>query len=521
MNKQKQLFQIPARWLPLAMKAGLCLSLALLPHLVKAQEPNIVVIDPTDSPAEIIRKAVRVRPSERQFRWQQQELTAFIHFGVNTFTDREWGDGTEQPSVFAPTALDADQWIKVLKDAGFKCAILTCKHHDGFCLWPSAYTEHSVKRSPWQNGQGDVVREVSDACKKHGISFGVYLSPWDRNSPLYGTEAYNNYFVHQLTELLTRYGKVGEVWFDGACGEGPNGKRQSYDFVRWYQVIRQLQPEAVIAVMGPDVRWVGTETGRGRETEWSVVPNDNLDQKAIAQNSQTEMLAQPAGDMTGQDLGSRKVIEKAKTLVWYPAEIDVSIRPGWFHHDHEDAKVKTPQELMDIYFSSVGRNGVLLLNVPPNREGRFSEADVRSLKGMKTLHDSIFARNLLSKAHVKCPSGKGNLRAITDGNYDTSYQLAGKRGVATITFTLGQEEKFNVLALQEDIRQGQRVEKFTAEVRNQAGEWEKIAEGTTVGFKRLLRFPAAQGKQIRVNILQARDVPCIAEIGLYHSEALY
>ena len=280
-----------------------------------AQENNLVVIKPTDTPADIVRKAAHVVPSARQFNWQRQELTAFLHFGVNTYTGKEWGDGTESEAIFNPTALDADQWIRELKAAGFKCAILTCKHHDGFCLWPSAYTEHSVKHSPWKNGMGDVVREVSEACQKYGMAFGVYLSPWDRNSKLYGTEAYNDYFVNQLTELLTQYGKVSEVWFDGACGEGANGKKQEYDFVRWYELIRKLQPEAVIAVMGPDVRWVGTETGRGRSTEWSVVPKDNLDQEAIAQNSQKEVLTQPVGDMMGQDLGSRKIIEKAKSLI--------------------------------------------------------------------------------------------------------------------------------------------------------------------------------------------------------------
>ena len=316
---------------------SLLFSPVVLPTL-HAQEQNVVIINPTDSPAEIVRKAANVVPSARQFNWQRQELTAFLHYGINTYTGREWGDGKESPAIFNPTDLDADQWIRELKAAGFKCAILTCKHHDGFCLWPSAYTEHSVKNSPWKKGKGDVVREVSDACKKYGMDFGVYLSPWDRNSDLYGTEAYNDFFVKQLTELLTQYGKVSEVWFDGACGEGPNGKKQVYDFVRWYELIRKLQPEAVIAVMGPDVRWVGTETGRGREMEWSVVPKDNLDQDAIAKNSQKEVLTAPVGDMMGQDLGSRKKIEKAKSLIWYPAEIDVSIRPGWFYHEDQDSK---------------------------------------------------------------------------------------------------------------------------------------------------------------------------------------
>ena len=452
--------------------AAACAGLLLSATALSAQEQNIAVIRPTDTPAEIVRKAANVVPSERQFNWQRQELTAFLHYGVNTYTGREWGDGTESPAVFNPTALDADQWIRELKAAGFRCAILTCKHHDGFCLWPSACTEHSVKHSPWKNGKGDVVREVSDACRKYGMSFGIYLSPWDRNSKLYGTEAYNDYFVSQLTELLTQYGKVSEVWFDGACGEGANGKKQEYDFVRWYSLIRRLQPDAVIAVMGPDVRWVGTETGRGRETEWSVVPKDNLDQETIAKNSQQEMLTAPVGDMRGQDLGSRKVIEKAKSLVWYPAEIDVSIRPGWFYHADQDCKVKSPKELMDIYFTSVGMNGVLLLNLPPDKEGRLAD-------------------------------------------YDTSVLPDMKGGRAVFLFRMKHPAAFNVLSIQEDIRKGQRVEAFSLEVKDARGKWKEVAAGTTVGHKRLLKFPIQTAGEVRLTIRQARAVPAISEIGLY------
>ena len=481
-----------------------------------AQENNLVVIKPTDTPADIVRKAAHVVPSARQFNWQRQELTAFLHFGVNTYTGKEWGDGTESATIFNPTALDADQWIRELKAAGFKCAILTCKHHDGFCLWPSAYTEHSVKHSPWKNGMGDVVREVSDACQKYGMAFGVYLSPWDRNSKLYGTEAYNDYFVNQLTELLTQYGKVSEVWFDGACGEGANGKKQEYDFVRWYELIRKLQPEAVIAVMGPDVRWVGTETGRGRTTEWSVVPKDNLDQEAIAQNSQKEVLTQPVGDMMGQDLGSRKIIEKAKSLIWYPAEIDVSIRPGWFYHESQDHQVKTPKELMDIYFTSVGMNGVLLLNLPPNKEGKLAEADIQSLRGFRQLYDATFTDNLLSNAKITCKVSEGKPRNIIDNNYDTSVLPNMKTGEAVFLFKLKQPVTFNVLSVQEDIRKGQRVEAFTLEVKDAHGKWQKATEGTTVGHKRLLKFPLQTAKEVRLTIQQVRAVPAIAEIGLYH-----
>lgn len=495
--------------------AAACAGLLLSATALSAQEQNIAVIRPTDTPAEIVRKAANVVPSERQFNWQRQELTAFLHYGVNTYTGREWGDGTESPAVFNPTALDADQWIRELKAAGFRCAILTCKHHDGFCLWPSACTEHSVKHSPWKNGKGDVVREVSDACRKYGISFGIYLSPWDRNSKLYGTEAYNDYFVSQLTELLTQYGKVSEVWFDGACGEGANGKKQEYDFVRWYSLIRRLQPDAVIAVMGPDVRWVGTETGRGRETEWSVVPKDNLDQETIAKNSQQEMLTAPVGDMRGQDLGSRKVIEKAKSLVWYPAEIDVSIRPGWFYHADQDCKVKSPKELMDIYFTSVGMNGVLLLNLPPDKEGRLAEADVESLRGFRRLYDATFSRNLLTGSKVVCRLSEGKTGNVVDGNYDTSVLPDMKGGRAVFLFRMKHPAAFNVLSIQEDIRKGQRVEAFSLEVKDARGKWKEVAAGTTVGHKRLLKFPIQTAGEVRLTIRQARAVPAISEIGLY------
>ncbi len=478
-----------------------------------AQDKNYVSISPTDTPEQIIEKAANVVPTQRQFEWQKQELTAFLHFGVNTYTNREWGDGKESPSIFNPVKLDAEQWVKTLKDAGFKCAMLTCKHHDGFCLWPSKYTEHSVKHSPWKQGGGDVVKEVSDACHKYGISFGVYLSPWDMNSRLYGTEAYNDFFVNQLTELLSNYGEVNEVWFDGACGEGPNGKKQEYDFVRWYKVIRKLQPKAVIAVMGPDVRWVGTETGRGRETEWSVVPNDNLDQSAIAANSQQEMISAPTGDMTGQDLGSRDKIQKAKALVWYPAEIDVSIRPGWFYHETEDSKVKTANELMDIYFTSVGMNGVLLLNMPPNRDGLLADADVNSLSDFKQLCQQTFGKNLLEGAFVKT-NGKGKSKKIIDDNYDT--YITGSNEKLFFEFKTKKPITTNVISLQEDIRKGQRVEEFVLECKDANGQWNVLANGTTIGYKRLIKFRQVTAKEFRVQITKRRLSENISEIGLYH-----
>ena len=285
--------------------------------------------------------------------------------------------------------------------------------------------DHSVKSSPWKNGKGDVVKEVADACRQLGIGFGVYLSPWDRNAPMYGTEAYNDYFINQLTELLTQYGRVDEVWFDGANGEGPNGKKQVYDFNRWYAHIRKLQPSATIAIMGPDVRWVGTESGYGREMEWSVVPADENMMEKIADGSQKDVAYAPTGDKMGKDLGSREKIRDAKGLVWYPAETDVSIRPGWFYHAKEDNEVKTPEKLLDIYFSSVGYNSVLLLNIPPDKQGLLSDSDIKSLKGFRQLVDKTFKTNLAKGAIIK--SGNGiNTKALLDGKYETYFTTKQK-----------------------------------------------------------------------------------------------
>lgn len=468
---------------------------------------------PGDSPADLVRKAANVAPSPRQLRWQQLELTAFFHFGVNTFTDREWGKGDESEQLFNPTELDAGQWVAACKEAGIKQVILTAKHHDGFCLWPSALTEHSVKNSPWKGGKGDVVKEVADACRKYKMGFGVYLSPWDRNSKLYGTAAYNDYFVGQMTELLTNYGKVDEVWFDGACGEGPNGKKQVYDFERWYKVIRKLQPEAIIAITGPDVRWVGTESGYGRDTEWSVIPVGNQFAAQAAGNSQTNVDFPPLGDLTKSDLGSRKALTGAKSLVWYPAETDVSIRPGWFFHEKENGRVKSGEKLLDIYFHSVGKNGVLLLNIPPDRRGLLHENDVKALNDWKNLREKLFSVNQAKGAAVQCANGSG-MKKMLDGKFSTHFTTNGNDSTTVIDFSLKGTKTFDVLLLQEDIRVGQRIEQFRLE-RLEKGQWVKIVEGTTVGYKRLLQFPAVTCDRVRLTILSSRLNPTVAEFGLY------
>ena len=481
--------------------------------IAQQETANYATIDQPATEADVVKTAASIVPTARQLRWQQLELTAFFHFGVNTFTGKEWGDGKEDPQIFNPAQLDAEQWIKTVKDAGFKQVIITAKHHDGFCLWPSKYTEHSVKNSPWKNGKGDVVKEVSAACRKYGVGFGVYLSPWDRNSPLYGTEAYNDYFSNQLTELLTQYGKVDEVWFDGANGEGPNGKKQRYDFERWYALIRRLQPDAVIAVMGPDVRWVGTESGKGREQEWSVLPADSNMMKKIADGSQKDIAFMPAGDKMSEDLGSREKIRNAKGLVWYPAETDVSIRPGWFYHAAEDDKVKSPQALLDIYFSSVGYNSVLLLNIPPNKEGLLSDSDINSLKGFRKLLNEIFCKNLAKGAKITSVNGSSHSKALLDKDDATAFTTRSG-DTAIIEFALASAKTFNVLELQENIRLGQRVEKFVLEYMDQ-GVWKTLAEGSTIGYKRLLKFNTVTAKKVRLRVLSSRLNPYLATFGLY------
>ncbi|MBE6269310.1 MAG: alpha-1,3/4-fucosidase [Bacteroidales bacterium] len=449
-----------------------------------------VVIPEGATPEEIADIAARVIPTRNQLEWQQMELTAFLHYGINTYTNREWGDGKESPELFNPTAFDADQIVKSIKAGGFKLIILTCKHHDGFCLWPSQYTEHSVKNSPYK---GDIVKEISDACKKNGIKFGVYLSPWDRNAPCYGdSPKYNEYFINQLTELLTNYGEVSEVWFDGACGEGPNGKVQEYDWQAITETIHRLQPEAVTAICGDDIRWVGNESGKGRESEWNVTP---LAPKVYANAMQ---LRKELGiDEVTRDLGSRELIGKAKELFWYASETDVSIRPGWFYHESQNNYVRSLKNLVDIYFSSVGSNSSLLLNIPPTLEGKVHPTDSIRLKEFGDYIRAAFAEDYAI-------GGDKNLRVEQGG----SVTLDVKKGA-----------KVNTIMVQEDIAKGQRVESFKAELLI-GGQWIEIGRGTTIGYKRLLRFPATEAEKVRVTIESTRRTAEISRIGLYYCPEL-
>jgi alpha-L-fucosidase len=496
------------RSLPLA---ALALALAVAPP-ARAQTPSsFVAVPPGATPGEVVRLAASVTPSPRQLAWQELEMTAFLHFGINTFTDREWGDGSEDPALFAPSALDARQWMRVLRDAGVRLVILTAKHHDGFCLWPSRFTEHSVKNSPWKNGQGDVVREAAEAAREYGLKFGVYLSPWDRNAPSYGdSPRYNEYFANQLRELLTSYGPIDEVWFDGAKGDNVN---QEYDWERYYSVVRELQPRAVIAVRGPDVRWVGTESGYGRETEWSVV-GAPLPDPALARAG----ILMPPVEPQDRDLGSRDRLREARALFWYPSEVDVSIRPGWFYHPAEDARVKSLSRLVDIYYSSVGRNSVLLLNVPPDRRGLIHENDAARLRELRRVVDETFARNLAAGARIQASSaGPGHAAAaMLDADSGSYWMAAAGDTAAVLTFQLPAPVTFDRLLLQERIRVGQRIARFALEGWDGAA-WRPLVDGTTVGYKRLLRFPATTTDRVRLRIESARSSPTLSAFGLFRA----
>ena len=476
----------------------LLVAIMLTPRSLMARQDSITYVKHLVFPQnatleEKVAMAARLVPSPQQLDWQRMELIAFIHFGMNTFTGREWGDGKENPKWFNPVGLDAEQWVRTLKETGFKLVLITAKHHDGFCLWPSEFTDHSVAASDWKAGKGDVVRELREACSKFGLKFGVYLSPWDRNAPCYGNSPeYNDFFVGQLTELLTNYGEVHEVWFDGAIGEGPDGIKQEYDWERYYKTIQRLQPNAVMAIMGDDVRWVGNERGMGRETEWSAtVLTPGIYQRSGQNNGNlgiTEL---------SKDLGSRAMLAKATELFWYPSEVDVSIRPGWFYREEEDNRVKTVEQLMDIYCQSVGRNSVLLLNIPPNREGRIHDIDVERLREFAAYRDKVFAHDRVVA---------GDIPWCTRG------------GISRV-YALNPDSLINLVLLQEDIEQGQRVERFTVELYAK-GAWQQVGEGTTLGYKRILRFPETKADSLRLTVREVRLDGNIKQVSAYYAPPL-
>ena len=441
---------------------------------------------------EFLKSAAAVKPSARQMSWFDTEFYAFVHFTVNTYTDKEWGDGTEDPAIFNPVELDCDKWVEAVKSAGLKGIVLTAKHHDGFCLWPSAYTEHSVKNSPWKNGQGDVVRECAEACRRGGIKFGVYLSPWDRNCSVYGSEAYNDFYVGQLTELLTGYGELFMVWFDGACGEGPNGRKQVYDFDRYISLIRKYQPNACIFNdAGPDVRWCGNEAGMARAAEWAVVPSE------LCFRAEVQTGAAPlAGDLSylyNDDpyIGEMHSIMHSKGLVFCASEVDMSIRPGWFWHANEEPH--SLERLMRTYVNSCGGNTSVHLNIPPMPSGQFDPRDVARLRELgEALRDAFGEDKKVDATITAVPQ---------EGGVQVKYEI-----------DLSEETEIRYLELREDIANaGQRIENFRI-----LTDGDCAFRGRTVGHRKICTINR-KAKHLTVHITAARDEIAMRDITLYRA----
>jgi len=450
-------------------------------------------------------------PSPRQLRWHELEFYGFVHFTVNTFTDREWGNGDEDERVFNPTAFDADQIARTANQVGMKGLILTAKHHDGFCLWPSRYTGHSVKRSPWRGGHGDVVRELSEACRRQGIQFGVYLSPWDRNHKDYGRAEYVAYYRNQLQELLTSYGDIFTVWFDGANGGDGfyGGARETrridasnyYGWPETRSLVRRLMPGAVMfSDAGPDVRWVGNEKGVAGDPCWATL-------------DMTKSKRYPGGTGEGLNSGERP------GTAWLPAECDVSIRPGWFYHATEDGKVKTPGELLDIYYGSVGRGASLNLNLPPDRRGLIHEDDARSLQEFRRTIDATFAVNLARGAKLTASNVRGNDARfapanLLDGDRRTYWATDDAVHTPELVADLGKPVTLSVVSVREHLPLGQRVEAFAVDAWHN-GQWREVARGTSIGNLRLLRIKPVTTTKVRLRITQAPVCPALSEFGLY------
>lgn len=452
-------------------------------------------------------------PEQKQVDWQRMETYAFIHFGLNSFCDREWGYGDTDPKMFNPKRLDCEQWVKTLIAAGMKGVILTAKHHDGFCLWPFEGNDYNVSKSPWRNGKGNVVKELSEACKKHGLKFAVYLSPWDRSRADYGSPSYVDYFHSQLRDLLTNYGPVFEVWFDGANGgDGYYGgardkrtidRKNYYNYPRIYQILDSLQPQAVVfSDGGPGCRWVGNEKGFAGETNWAFIPKNTV--YPGYPNYPELQFGYPDGDQ------------------WTAAECDVSIRPGWFYHPEEDDKVKSPEQLADLYYRSVGHNATLLLNFPVDRNGLINPIDSANAVNFHKLIQRELGNNLVAGMKPKVSNERGGqfkAQALTDGSWDTYWATGDGVTSADITFTFKKAQKMNRIMLQEYIPLGQRVKKFAVEWLDKNGTWKAVEQGeetTTIGYKRLLRFLTVETKGLRVRILDSRGPICMNNMSVYY-----
>lgn len=450
-------------------------------------------------------------PEPKQVEWQQMETYAFIHFGLNTFNDREWGYGDTDPKTFNPTNLDCEQWAQTLVKAGMKGVILTAKHHDGFCLWPFEGTDYSVKNSPWKNGQGNVVKELSEACKKYGLKFAVYLSPWDRHQANYGTPEYLPYFYAQLHDLLTNYGPVFEVWFDGANGgDGWYGgakdirtidRKNYYNYPRIYEMLDSIQPQAIIfSDGGPGCRWVGNEKGFAGATNWSFLRKGEV--HPGYDKSYELQYGHPDGNQ------------------WVPAECDVSIRPGWFYHPEEDDRVKSPDQLVDLYYRSVGHNATLLLNFPVDRRGLIHPVDSANAVRFHEMIQQQLKTNLVAGMIPKVSNERGGdfvASVLTDDNFDTYWATEDGVTTADIEFSFDTPTRMNRMMLQEYIPLGQRVKAFVVEYLDK-DTWLPVKlneETTTIGYKRLLRFETVETKGIRIRITDARGPLCLSNVGVY------
>ena len=439
-----------------------------------------------------------VLPTKQQLAWHEMEFYFFVHFGPNTFTDKEWGLGDEPEDLFNPTQLNCEQWCRVAKAAGAKGIIITAKHHDGFCLWPSKYSKHTVRESKWKNGKGDVLRELSTACKKYGLKFGVYLSPWDRNHPKYGTPAYNDVFVNMMKEVFQNYGPIWEFWWDGANGEGPNGKKQQYDWKKFEKTVRQLSPTTVVfSDIGPDIRWVGNEKGFAAKTNWNYLDTAGFKRGAGAPPSDT--LQQ--GNVNGKN--------------WIPAECDVSIRPGWFYHAKEDDAVKSPEELFDLYLKSVGRGANLLLNVPPDRRGLINEHDSLSLLRFQKLRKESFQKNLAAagKISVSAVATTRSTLKLNDQNAST-YEMTSKANLTLVKFD--KPTAVNCVILRENLANGQNTKSFRILLMDKNNNLIKEVKGTTMGRKRILSFPSIEVQSIGLAVDEMKSNTRIAEIEVYH-----
>ena len=435
---------------------------------------------------EFLKIAANVKPDKPQLeRLRETPFYAFVHFSPNTYTNLEWGDGIEDPAIFNPTELDCEQWVKAIKSAGLKGLILTAKHHDGFCLWQTKYTEHSMKNSPYKNGKGDIVKECADACKKHGIKFGFYLSPWDRNSALYGTDEYNDYYVNQLTELLTNYGEIFHVWFDNACGEGPNGKKQVYDFPRYLKTIRKYQPNATFFNDKGGMRWCGNESGTAAHAQWCVVPYELC--SIAEQKTEVEPLMEGSLDgMLNSDttLGSIGNIMYSKALTFCPAETDMSIRPGWFYHENEEPH--SLDRLFNTYLRTVGGNTTFNLNIPPMPNGKFNEKDVERLKELGDKINTELGTNLAEDAE------------LTENKKENSYQTE-------FTVKLKEKQPLKYIELAETIAEGQKVESFKIYSKTDDGIWNFEEHGTTIGSRKIVALENVTTDELKVQITSARD----------------